>query len=235
MNPTGGAFVNGATLFERMNFFSHAVVAGRFSRDPVFVLGAMLPDFASMLGVRMRSVAEATIRNGVRFHHLTDGVFHELPVFRTLSRDANSALRDRGVARGPALAIAHVGIEILLDTTLGQSAAARDAYLSGLEAGRTPAFARSLAWPEPEAKRLADLLETLVRRGIVLDTSSELLVERIRRTLAGRPRLRLGPDDPPRVRDWVEATRDRVVGSTPALVAELHRELERRFPSGEHP
>jgi hypothetical protein len=235
MNPTGRALVNGATLFERMNFFSHAVVAGRFSRDPEFVLGAMLPDFASMLGVRMPPVAEATIRNGVRFHHLTDGVFHELPSFRLLTREANAALRERGVARGPARAVAHVGIEILLDTTLGQSAAARDAYLSGLEAGRTPALARSLAWAEAEAKRLTDLLETLVQRGIVLDTSAELLVERIRRTLAGRPRLRLGPDDPPRVRDWVEATRDRVVGSTPALIAELHRELELRLPEGERP
>ena len=214
-----------------MNFFSHAVVAGSFSEDPAFVLGSMLPDFASMLGFRMPAVGEATVRSGVRFHHLTDHAFHELSSFLTWSRDAHIDLREKGLERGPARAVAHVGIEILLDMALGQSASARAAYLAGLEAGRRPEVNASLAWSEAERARLADLLDTLARRGVVLDTSSELVVERIRRTLAGRPRLRLATDDPPRVLDWVEATRDLVVSSTGALVTELHRELERRLQS----
>jgi hypothetical protein len=119
-----------------MNFFSHAAVARSFSEDPEFVLGAMLPDFVSMLGARLPEVTHVTLARGVRFHHVTDHVFHDLEVFRMLSRDAHAELRERGLGRGASRAVAHVGIEILLDMTLGQSAPAQAAYLSGLEAGR---------------------------------------------------------------------------------------------------
>jgi hypothetical protein len=212
-----------------MNFFSHAVVAQRFSEAPEFVLGAMLPDFASMLGARLAAVADPTLARGVSFHHLTDHVFHELAAFQTLSGEALRELRALGVSKGPARAVAHVGIEILLDVTLGQSASARAAYLAGLEAGRRPELVASVAWPESDRKRLTDLLDTLDRRGIVLDTSSPLIVERIKRTLARRPLLALGDDDPRRVLDWVETARHRVVTSEPALIAALHAELERRL------
>jgi hypothetical protein len=212
-----------------MNFFSHAAVARRFSEDPEFVLGAMLPDFASMLGARLPEVTHETLARGVRFHHVTDHAFHDLEAFRMLSREAHTELRERGLGRGSARAVAHVGIEILLDITLGQSAPAQDAYLSGLEAGLHHDLAALLAWPARECERLRDLLETLRSRGVVLDTSSAIVVERIKRTLARRPRLALGDDDPPRVFDWVEQARTRVVRSTPALVASLHVELERRL------
>jgi hypothetical protein len=145
-----------------------------------------------------------------------------------LTREAHGELSARGVGRGPARAVAHVGIEILLDMTLGQSAPAQAAYLSGLEAGLRPELVTAVAWPPSERERLVDLLETLVQRGIVLDTSSPIVVERIRRTLARRPRLALEGNDPERVLDWVESARDRVVGSALALVAELYQELERR-------
>lgn len=212
-----------------MNFFSHAAVARRFSKAPEFVLGAMLPDFVSMLGIRMPAVTHATLENGVRFHHLTDHVFHDLAEFHALSHAAHAELRERGLGRGPARAVAHVGIEILLDTTLGQSAAAQEAYRSGLEAGRRPDLVGSLALPAGDRERLEDLLETLIRRGVVLPTSSGIIVERIKRTLVRRPRLALGDDDGPRVLDWVEANRARVVGSTPALLEALKRELEQRL------
>ncbi len=211
-----------------MNFFSHAAVARRFSAEPEFVLGAMLPDFASMLGARLPPVSHPTLERGVDFHHLTDRIFHDLTSFQALTREAHGALRLRGVERGPARAVAHVGIEILLDMTLGQSAPAQAAYLSGLEAGLRPELVQSVAWSAAERERLVDLLQTLVQRGVVLDTSSPVVVERIRRTLARRPRLALGEGDPDRVLDWVEGTRDRVVASALALVAELHEELERR-------
>lgn len=211
-----------------MNFFSHAAVARRFSAEPAFVLGAMLPDFASMLGARLPAVSDPTLERGVDFHHLTDLVFHELASFRALTREAHGALKARGLERGPARAVAHVGIEILLDVTLGRDATAQAAYLSGLEAGLRPELVASVAWSPPERDRLVDLLETLVRRGVVLDTSSSIVVERIRRTLARRPRLALGDGDPNHVLDWVESARDRVVISASALVAELHAELERR-------
>jgi hypothetical protein len=211
-----------------MNFFSHAAVAERFSEEPAFVLGAMLPDFASMLGVRLPAVSHPMLERGVDFHHLTDRVFHDLSSFRALTREAHRALSALGLERGPARAVAHVGIEILLDMTLGQSAPARAAYLSGLEAGLDPELVARVAWAPAERERLVDLLETLVKRGVVLDTSSPIVVERIRRTLARRPRLALGEGDPSRVLDWVESARDGVVTSALAIVAELHEELARR-------
>jgi hypothetical protein len=214
-----------------MNFFSHAVVARRFSDAPEFVLGAMLPDFASMLGVRLGAVRHPTLERGVRFHHLTDRVFHELAAFETESREALRELRVLGVAKGPARAVAHVGVEILLDVTLGQSASAQSAYLSGLAAGRRPEVVASVAWPDEARERLRELLENLARRGIVLDSSSPRIVERIRRTLARRPRLALDDGDSARVLTWVEGARGRVVSSAPALVAALHAELDRRFTS----
>ena len=223
-----------------MNFFSHAAIARRFSEAPEFLLGAMLPDFASMLGVRAagtfvggapappRSTLEA-LAAGVRFHHVSDQVFHDLPEFHTLYREGHRELSELGLARGPARAAAHVGIEILLDTTLGQSAAAQEAYRSGLEAGRHPDLVASVAMTAKDRERLVDLVETLIRRGVVLDTSSGIIVERIKRTLVRRPRLALGDDDGPRVLDWVEAARARVVGSAPALVDSLHRALKERL------
>jgi hypothetical protein len=212
-----------------VNFFSHAAVARRFSEEPEFVLGAMLPDFASMLGTRLGASGHPTLARGVRFHHLTDHAFHELSAFQTETRAALAELRARGVAKGPARAAAHVGVEILLDVTLGQSASAQSAYLSGLRAGLRPELVASIAGSAGDRERLEELIETLERRGVVLDTSSPMLVERIRRTLARRPRLALGAADPPRVLDWVETARARVVGSVPALVAALHAELERRL------
>jgi len=212
-----------------VNFFSHAAVARRFSEEPEFLLGAMLPDFASMLGARLGAIFHPALERGVGFHHLTDHAFHELSAFQTETRAALSDLRARGLAKGPARAVAHVGVEMLLDVSLGQSAPAQSAYLSALRAGLRPGLVASIAWSEKDRERLEDLLETLERRGVVLDTSTPMLVERIKRTLARRPRLALGAEDPPRVLDWVEAARARVVGSAPALVTALHAELERRL------
>src|SRR5262245_42901710 len=102
-----------------MNFFSHAAIARHFSEEAEFVLGAMLPDFASMIDVRLTPVRHPKVEERVRFHHLTDRVFHDLYAFRSLSHETHEALRARGLGRDPSRAVAHVGIEILLDITLG--------------------------------------------------------------------------------------------------------------------
>jgi hypothetical protein len=165
----------------------------------------------------------------VSFHHLTDHVFHELTAFRDETRSALRELRALGVAKGPARAVAHVGVELLLDVTLGQSASAQAAYLAALRAGLRPGVVASVGWAPENGRRLSGLLETLERRGVVLDTSSPVIVERIARTLSHRPLIALGDDDPPRVLEWVEAVRGRIVSSVPALAAALHAELERRL------
>jgi hypothetical protein len=124
-----------------MNFFGHAVVASWKNPLPAFVLGAMLPDFANMVGTRLSQPEEPALASGVAFHHRTDHVFHENAVFRELVAGARVELSRLGLSRGSARAVAHVGVEILLDGVLAGDEAASAAYRAALELGR------SRRWP----------------------------------------------------------------------------------------
>ncbi|MGH7305861.1 MAG: hypothetical protein ACRELZ_21460, partial [Candidatus Rokuibacteriota bacterium] len=55
-----------------MNFFGHTVLAVRRSTDPAFVLGSMLPDFATMIQARPPDTEHADIESGMQFHWRTD-------------------------------------------------------------------------------------------------------------------------------------------------------------------
>ena len=213
-----------------MNFFGHAALAGHFSERPAFVLGAMLPDFSNMLGLREPGTNDAVNAEGIRFHHLTDLAFHELELFRRWCREARSTLEARGVARGTARAVAHVGIELLLDAALAENAGARSSYLAGLRAGRRAELRARLSWSTAEQDRLGALASTLEERGLVakIPTPAAVIVERLARVLAGRPRLAIAPKDSVQVAEWVESAERHVVASAPALFATLTREIERR-------
>ena len=216
-----------------MNFFSHAAVAGRFSAEPSFVLGAMLPDFASMLGVPAVAMGgapagSAALWAGVRFHHRTDAAFHGLSAFTALCREAASDLRERGVRRGPSLAVAHVGVELFVDAALAERAEARRAYLNALRAGTSPELLAGLDAGADERRRFARLFGTLIERGVTVETTPRLVLERLRRSLSRRPRLALAPGDEPGVLGWVESARTRIVASAPELVAGLFQDLARR-------
>ena len=75
-----------------MNFFGHAVVAGWFEGDPRYVLGSMLPDFASMSGTRLNPVEQPEVAAGVALHHRTDDAFHGAPSFLHLMTFARERL-----------------------------------------------------------------------------------------------------------------------------------------------
>ena len=82
-----------------MNFFGHALVAERdeATRGAVraeFVLGSMLPDFASMLRLRPPRATSATLEAGLRFHHRTDAAFHGSRSFLEFSGQASKFLCD---------------------------------------------------------------------------------------------------------------------------------------------
>ena len=64
------------------------MVAGWFETDPVFVLGSMLPDLASILGTRLNGAGAVTLAAGVALHHRTDAAFHRLPGFHSLCGEA---------------------------------------------------------------------------------------------------------------------------------------------------
>src|SRR5688572_19138971 len=92
----------------------------------------MLPDFATMCGGRIDSAATDEVTRGITLHHATDAAFHTLPVVTGLMRELDGQLADRACARGPRRAVAHVGVELLLDGELTDEPAYRAAYLAGI-------------------------------------------------------------------------------------------------------
>lgn len=206
-----------------MNFFGHAVVASWKNPAPEFVLGAMLPDLANMLGTRTPGQPHPALVEGVAFHHRTDHVFHETAVFRELSSGALAELRALGVGRGSARAIAHVGVEILLDAVLAEDRAAWTAYLGALELGARADFAASVGFAEPPAAaRFAELNRFLLERGrSPRDVSPELVGQRLQRALAARPRLAIDDHARQKVELWAARGRPAVAAKAPALMREL--------------
>ena len=215
-----------------MNFFGHAALAAsHFSEHqpaearhlPTLCLGAMLPDFIGMLRLGRPTVHDSVLATGVAFHHGTDEVFHDLPGFQRLSRQAFSWLSERDMPRGPARAVAHMGIEMLLDEVMASDAAARDAYINAL---RVPLDQR-LEFTSPlDAERLQGLLDALLTRtSSYVEPPAELVAERIRRSLAGRPRLATDDAGQALLGSWVTATRPRVTAEAPEVLAMLQARL----------
>lgn len=203
-----------------MNFFGHAVVAMDRSRGPRFVLGAMLPDFAAMLRLRVPDARDAELALGIAFHHATDEVFHGTRAFHDASSRAMAHLLAAGLERGAARAIAHIGVEILIDRALAHDAVARDVYESAIadEAG----FA-SAAWAHPDdAARALRLRTALVQHRVDRHVCEEVVIaERLFRILERRPRLAFPAAQLPLVTDWVRATDPTIAALTPALLAEV--------------
>jgi len=213
-----------------VNFFGHAAVASWQTRAPGFVLGAMLPDFATMIRTRPPGTRHAGMHDGVLFHHVVDDIFHDAPVFRDLSHDALAFLLERGVTRGAARAVAHIGVEILLDGELARDAGAREAYLAAVDAAGESELGHFIEWRDAsERARFAALREGLESRGIKREHSSpEALVYRAARMLNGRPRLALRTEHEPIVRDWARVARKDVARRAPELLAGLEGALADR-------
>src|SRR6185503_17388999 len=100
-----------------------------FAESPGSVLGAMLPDFATMSGARLAESTDAAIAHGVDLHHKTDAAFHHLPPVLALMRELDHKLDAGGCARGPRRAVAHIGVELLLDGVLVDDVGYRESYL----------------------------------------------------------------------------------------------------------
>ena len=78
--------------------------ATRGSVRAEFVLGAMLPDFASMLRTRPPRDLDAGVQAGLSFHHQTDDAFHGSPRFLEFSGQAPTLPERRAVCRAGARA-----------------------------------------------------------------------------------------------------------------------------------
>jgi acyl carrier protein phosphodiesterase len=191
-----------------VNFFGHAAVASWSSDSPAVVLGAMLPDFATMSGARIANdgAHEAELGRGIDIHHATDATFHRLPVVTGLMRDLDTLLLERNCARGPRRAVAHIGVELLLDGVLVDEPTYRDAYTHALTHDGEP------VWREPDdPARYAMLIARLRAYGVPDDLRDPAsITHRLGRMLAHRPLLAPSPSDLAAIRDALTVYKPRI-------------------------
>ena len=217
-----------------VNFFGHAVLAATGGRNSEFVLGSMLPDFISILGVRPPRLEMGTLARGVAFHHRTDAVFHDSAVFRSLQRQASEHLLALGVRRGPVRAVAHVGVELLIDAALAWSLSdtapsTDESYLDALELGSAPLASLSpQAWSESD--RLMALCQRLRQVGVDrFRVDAHGAMTELSRILARRPRLALVDTEAAVVSGWAAQAFVVVKTDLPQLLDELKNGLEVDF------
>lgn len=213
-----------------MNFVGHAHVAIALDDAPAFVLGAMLPDFASMCGARLapldrasledeRSAAHVALEAGIALHHRTDEVFHAAPDFVRLCTEWSAELEARGLPWGASRAVAHVGTELLLDGFLLDDVATRRAYLRAIDALEEP-LVSAIRVRGPGASRWPTLAQRVREHGPPdFYRDPALVADRLVLILASRPRLALDEIHRPILRDAMRALRRDVERAASALAS----------------
>lgn len=192
-----------------MNFFGHAVVAAWADERAGHVLGSMLPDFETMVGVPLIEVRDADIQRGIDLHHRTDEAFHRARAFIALSASALEQLTEAGVRRGTARAVGHIATEMFLDGCLAGDPPQVDGYLAALEVEPVG----KLRW-EDGGDAYQKLLGRLAMWGAPRDYADPAFVlARLRDVLRRRPALAI-----------VEEEVDRVSACLPGLQRRVQRE-----------
>lgn len=202
-----------------MNFLGHAAAARWTSSDARFVLGAMLPDFAHMAGLRRVVPRDVIAAAGVAFHHRTDDAFHGCPSFHRLCHDGCETLQREGVGRGPSLAVSHLAIELLLDGVLATDDALVGDYQSALRVELE-------LEDEAHGQVIARVRERLDDAGAP-SWYAELdeLAPRLERILARHPRLALAERDRAPLRAWLDEAHARVIDASTTMLEELRERL----------
>jgi hypothetical protein len=206
-----------------LNFFAHAVVASWHSHDARFVLGAMLPDLASMAGVRVHSATDLELQRGIDMHHATDAAFHIAPIFTSFCAEAIARLTSEGVERGTARAVAHVGVELTLDGVLSSHRESRALYSAALDVAVSGGLEGSLTvTPTESLARLTTGLGRLARAPIPeAYADPEVVADRLRMILASRPRLAMRASDVAPVREWAATIKPLVADRSQALLEQV--------------
>lgn len=219
-----------------MNFFSHLAVASMFTEDPIVALGAMLPDWASMLGMKPPQSNDARMQRGYDLHYATDRTFHALPSFLAACRTESARLRHCGIERGSARAAAHVGLEFFLDEALADDGISRRLYSLALNEATPQRVVEVVSWTSAEQ---ATAFEALRLRLATAFPSALSHSERICRTLSRRPRLAVRADDRTALDQWTAEAPARYAEGWPGVVKSVTASLERaswnNVRSGGHP
>jgi hypothetical protein len=240
-----------------MNFFGHAWVAAWFCVDNAarvdsaardsepFLLGSMLPDLASALRTAVPGSPHPDLAAGIRLHHETDRVFHATSTFQSLEHRARLGLSAAGLSKGPRRALAHIGIELLIDDELGPSDVRRSViahYAAALRFGAHTACRPLLHWSNTlDADRFAHLCRRLAAHAEAAHAdgtqassprdADRRLAARLIACLAGRPRLELQSQEEAALEPWLAACRPHVAAATPSLLSELASGLEAPAPA----
>jgi acyl carrier protein phosphodiesterase len=204
-----------------VNFFGHAIVAGWSGQEAGGVLGSMLPDFEGMVKVPLLAIHDPAIARGVALHHRTDDVFHRTPVFLDLCALAVTELTRRGVRRGTARAVAHVGSEMFLDGWLARDDSLPSHYVEALY----PDLADHLEWADRGAA-FAALRKRLVRWGAPSDYREPAFVlQRLHDVLQSRPRLRVLDHQSAGLESFLPVFRRAVESQAPELLSQVRDAL----------
>lgn len=208
-----------------MNFFGHAWVARWVTEHAPFLLGAMLPDFASMLRLAPPAAHDADLEAGIHFHHATDRAFHGSRTFQSLEQQSLVALAALGIPKGPRRALAHVGVELLIDEELAARTATWGGFAAALEFGDSDRCRSALAWKSADAGARVSALCRRLRGGATPAAGTRAIAARLVAALANRPRLALAAEHTPALEEWLGDCRPQVREVLPALLGDLAREL----------
>ena len=199
-----------------MNFLGHTHMALDASDDPVFVLGAVLPDLASMARVRLdRARTEGTLHAGIRCHVETDEAFHSHPTFREGSAAIRRDLVPLELPVGASRAIGHIGWELLLDGTLIGSrieSAFHYALMEGDEA-----LVAIVVEDRPRWRAFLDRWRSMADARLRYDEPG-WVAERLYLMLRSRPRLAFAEPALPGVTDVLERHAAPVAAAAPDML-----------------
>ncbi len=212
-----------------MNFFSHAVVAASRSEDPRWILGSMLPDFVSMAGLRLESVTgDAPLERGVDFHHVCDDAFHGAPLFVEMMEQAREELELDGLDSGPAMAIGHVGVELLLDGHLVETGGVTTGYRAAIdEAATVDVLLRFQGLDRDSGRARWRRMAHRLAGAPVPERYTEpaFVADRLVWILSSRPRLAVPFGREPLVYAWAKRAAPKVAGAAGSLFEQVEARL----------
>lgn len=189
----------------------------------------MLPDFVSMAGLRLESVhGDAPLERGVAFHHVCDDAFHGAPLFIDLMERAREQLERDGLDSGPAMAIGHVGVELLLDGHLVARGGITPSYRYAMSEAADVAVLLRFAGLSAEQgqSRWRSLCERLQDAPVPQRyTEPAFVADRLIRILSTRPRLAVPFGREPLVFDWARRAAPKVAASAEALFEQVEARL----------